>query len=392
MSSRLHSVDAARAILLLLGLPYHMAGVGVYDMEAPRLEFANSPTILIFMSVIHAFRMFAFFILSGYFSAMIVEKRGKNSWIIDRMSRLGIPLLAGMVTIGVAQHWLKATLLDSPPAFTFGLPITLGPLWFLCVLILYCLTYLAIPEKLTAKAGKALADVGSSRWALVALMALLSLWGFFEAGLRTKLGHSSLSYQSLEISLNWVQFLPAYAMGVMAWSSGLRERLFHLLGWKLAISTLLLAVIYVLLDTLVRPSIGLPFEKSLLEKLASNAIAPPLALLASVFVFGLLSRLIKREFAIINFVVDGAMAIYLVHLPFTEALAWGLQFAHFPPVLSWILGTIGTLAISIVLFLLLRANPVTAVAFCGKPIRALASRKTSPTMKQTGMSEVESGA
>ena len=50
-------------------------------------------------SAIHGFRMPLFFVMSGFFSAMLLHRRGRGSLVKHRFHRVFLPLLAGMFTV-----------------------------------------------------------------------------------------------------------------------------------------------------------------------------------------------------------------------------------------------------------------------------------------------------
>ena len=60
------------------------------------------------LSVIHGFRMPLFFLLSGFFTALLWQSRGLQRLWGHRLRRLGLPLLAGMFTVVPAIVWLEA--------------------------------------------------------------------------------------------------------------------------------------------------------------------------------------------------------------------------------------------------------------------------------------------
>ena len=94
------------------------------------------------LSVIHGFRMPLFFLLSGFFTAMLWQSRGLQRLWRHRLKRLGVPLLAGMFTVVPAIVWLETadfTLLDWSLAWLGGL----HHLWFLWYLLLLAATFIA---------------------------------------------------------------------------------------------------------------------------------------------------------------------------------------------------------------------------------------------------------
>ncbi len=97
-SGRRHDLDALRAFAMLLGIALHAA-----------LSFAPFPWVvqdtrkheafLVFFHVVHGFRMPLFFIISGFFTAMLWRQRGLQALLKHRAKRIALPLLIGMVTI-----------------------------------------------------------------------------------------------------------------------------------------------------------------------------------------------------------------------------------------------------------------------------------------------------
>lgn len=97
-SSRRHDLDALRAFAMLLGIALHAA-----------LSFASGPWMVqdsrtsgvfqLLIGAVHGFRMPLFFLLSGFFTAMLWRRRGLRALISHRFRRVFLPLLVGMVTI-----------------------------------------------------------------------------------------------------------------------------------------------------------------------------------------------------------------------------------------------------------------------------------------------------
>lgn len=96
--SRRHDLDALRAFAMLLGIALHafMAYSGrpwiVMDgnMNAAFGEAIN---------FIHGFRMQLFFLVSGFFTAMLVGRKGMNGMLQNRAARILVPLLLCVPTL-----------------------------------------------------------------------------------------------------------------------------------------------------------------------------------------------------------------------------------------------------------------------------------------------------
>ncbi len=95
---RRHDFDALRASAMLLGIALH-AGLSFAPIPWLAMNDATSPAIGAFIEVLHGFRLPLFFIMSGFFSAMLLRRRGVPGFIGHRVKRIGLPLLLGSLTI-----------------------------------------------------------------------------------------------------------------------------------------------------------------------------------------------------------------------------------------------------------------------------------------------------
>lgn len=99
---RRHDLDALRAFAMLLGIALH-GGMSFipspYDAVAVVHDAQTSMVIALFSGIVHGFRMQVFFLISGFFTAMLWRKRGLKSLLTQRFKRIVLPLVLGMVTI-----------------------------------------------------------------------------------------------------------------------------------------------------------------------------------------------------------------------------------------------------------------------------------------------------
>ncbi|WP_200479220.1 acyltransferase family protein, partial [Azospirillum brasilense] len=106
--TRDHSLDAARGLLMILGVPYHAALI-----YTPGYDWVmNSPDgiawIGLFADFIHSFRMPAFFLISGLLITHSLRRHGPRAVLTSRASRLLVPLVAMAATLNVAQLWMES--------------------------------------------------------------------------------------------------------------------------------------------------------------------------------------------------------------------------------------------------------------------------------------------
>ena len=84
---RRHDLDALRAIAMLLGIALH--GLLAYTGFPWAVQDVNqAPWLGAVFAMIHGFRMPLFFLVSGFFTAMLWRKRGLQSLMRHRFFRI----------------------------------------------------------------------------------------------------------------------------------------------------------------------------------------------------------------------------------------------------------------------------------------------------------------
>jgi glucans biosynthesis protein C len=141
---RLHALDAVRAFALILGVFFHatmsfLPGQQLWTVADVDRSQAMGGTFFL----LHIFRMSLFFFVAGFFARLSLQKRGTRGFVVDRLKRVGVPLVAGWpilfaLIIAVAVWASLRTTGKIPPPLTAPdtpgfLPLT--HLWFLYVLL-----------------------------------------------------------------------------------------------------------------------------------------------------------------------------------------------------------------------------------------------------------------
>ncbi len=101
-AERFHGLDFLRAVAMILGLVFHAPLLyyipiladgfhefGISSMSMPDLEGWLS----FLLQWLHSWRMVAFFLLSGFFSALVLRKRSPNFFIANRATRVGATMV-----------------------------------------------------------------------------------------------------------------------------------------------------------------------------------------------------------------------------------------------------------------------------------------------------------
>jgi len=96
--TRRHDLDALRAVAMLLGIALH-AALSFMDFPWVVQDRYREPALGLFVAAIHGFRMPLFFLLSGFFTAMLWKKRGMGGLLRHRAKRIGLPLVLGCATV-----------------------------------------------------------------------------------------------------------------------------------------------------------------------------------------------------------------------------------------------------------------------------------------------------
>lgn len=102
-TERHHALDALRAAAMMLGLLLHGAvsymSLPVRGLPWPTDAASRSPVLDWLFWGIHGFRVPLFFLLSGYFAALLYEARGAQRFLAHRARRILAPFLVSAVCL-----------------------------------------------------------------------------------------------------------------------------------------------------------------------------------------------------------------------------------------------------------------------------------------------------
>lgn len=158
--TRLFYMDNLRALAMLAGLFFHAALAYSPMLHSfwPSADPKNHFGFDLFAWASHLFRMPVFFLLAGFFCALMLHKSGGVAFFKNRMLRIALPLVLFLPLLMLSMHYVMqfglAYVSQQPPLFevistmmaTPEPPILLTTmhLWFLYhLLFLYLLTYCA---------------------------------------------------------------------------------------------------------------------------------------------------------------------------------------------------------------------------------------------------------
>lgn len=110
--ARRSDLDALRAVAMLLGIVLH-AALSFFTSFWMVTDRQQNAGFGILVSAIHGFRMPVFFVMSGFFSAMLLSRRGRGALVKHRFFRVFLPLLVGLFTIVPATNWISGVAMSS---------------------------------------------------------------------------------------------------------------------------------------------------------------------------------------------------------------------------------------------------------------------------------------
>jgi surface polysaccharide O-acyltransferase-like enzyme len=104
---RRHDYDALRGFAMLLGVVLH-ASLAYLGPTRWAVQDRGESFLLTFVwAFIHGWRMELFFVLAGYFTAMVLRRAGNGGMLRRRLRRLVVPFLLGAATVLPLTFWVE---------------------------------------------------------------------------------------------------------------------------------------------------------------------------------------------------------------------------------------------------------------------------------------------
>lgn len=305
---------------MLLGIPYHVA----LAYRVGEVWIVNThegvPGFAAIAEFIHLFRMPAFFIIAGYFTALLLARRAPGAWLGGRIRRLALPLAVALVTLNpllnLACELSNFPLREAVRSWAHNSAESGGywvrHLWFLIVLLYYSAIAAGLVA-LFARLAKARLPDGQDRqvarffvplW--FALAVLLGLWEAVSIELFYMGGLATNGPQQIFRLDETLEYLPWFLLGCfLARAPVMRARFF-----RFSPAILMAGILFAGLSMIFKPDLWPPYGR-FLSTLATMCLTQPVLVLVRGFA--------ARPSALVQRLVDASFVIYLFHLPI---LAW----------------------------------------------------------------------
>jgi glucan biosynthesis protein C len=323
---RIHAFDGLRAVMMLLGVVVHTVVSYTTVPMGEAWGFKDQQTNFAFdvvLAGLHSFRMPVFFVMAGFFAALLVERRGLAVFTRNRAVRVAVPLAVGYVILlpltewgfsyanqrgaGVVSTW-QSSLEETRGMFYRA---DTGHLWFLYFLLYYyALSLLAcrvVPASWAARGQEVFARCMASRFgALPFSAAVAGACAFMPSGVLD----TSTSF--LPSPLPLFAYCVFYGFGWLLW--GWREHLSQLCSSLVSKAVLALLLFgghsVFVLSHLDSGATGVTASSA-----AAGLFGALTAWVAIYFWIGLFLRVAAEPNRVVRYLTDASYWIYLVHLP-----------------------------------------------------------------------------
>jgi glucan biosynthesis protein C len=203
-AERVHHLDFLRASMMILGVFVH-ASHADYDLgRYQAIRFVSG-----------SFRMACFFLISGYFSAAMLDRYTDREFLRRRLLALGVPAVFSVLVLNppalrAMQHYFATAPVAIEPVVNWHLHV-----WFLFVLMIYSLAARPLLRVCQAAAG-VLGRLSRVQYGEALGLALLTAVASVALKALEKWGTALPAFdQYSEISCSAVENLPYFACGLL---------------------------------------------------------------------------------------------------------------------------------------------------------------------------------
>jgi peptidoglycan/LPS O-acetylase OafA/YrhL len=349
-ADRIHYMDHLRALAMLAGVVFHAALAHSPLMHPlwPAADAGHAVLVDALAWFLHLFRMPLFFVVAGFFAALLVARRGLGGLFRNRCARVLLPLLLFLPPVLASLHWLTgqaaATVAQPSPALAWlrgymeangAMPFVPGwaHLWFLFYLMLFTVLAWVVSALELGRLGDRLAALPPAALPLALPLALAPALAWA--------GAPWPAPESLLPSLWALAFFGAYfALGYRVFGQpALLDRLRPWSPWLLAGAVAAYALLFWSSDGFAGARLARAQLLHALLQAYAGCWMTLWCLLAA-------RRWLDGRSAAMRWLADASYWVYLVHLPLLLAIQYRLLDLPLHWSAKFALATCGTLALS----------------------------------------------
>ena len=359
---RLYYLDALRAFAMLYGILVHVTTL-------------DRPEGLRWIAVTSGyFRMSLFFLVSGFFAAMMLQRYAAGDFLRRRSVALLVPLATGLVLLNPITNWLVATYHNGPvPLSAILNPESAhlkGPgvwhlhLWFLLTLFFFVATaptLIALGQRLSKPGGRIAARLASLPPTAVILLLALAIAA---ASLTLRVGYQVALDPLLEATpLAWIgpttmYYWPFYITGMILFAYPALSDRFQ----SVSIPALVLGVLVAVAGV----KVGLPGAAGDVVRIVAKAFCTVTAVALFMAVF----RRFLNHPTWLSKAAGYVYSVYIMHFLVIYAVAFALRPLGLGPYSTFFVVAAITYVIVFALHRhVIKPSPLLEFLLNGKPMR-----------------------
>jgi surface polysaccharide O-acyltransferase-like enzyme len=320
---RMFYLDNVRIYLTILVILHHATlaygGSGGWTIH-DEITDEISPILFTFFNALNqSYFMTTFFLLAGYFTPRSLERKGSKNFLVDRIIRLGIPLLI-YTTLIINLNGLMITKFYLDVPFQFVWSYQPGHLWFLQLLFLFALIY--VIYKLFKKEASNIAERAFPSdgiiWITVIVLAIIT----FLVRLAYPIGETILNIQPGHIT----HYIFAFFIGILAYRGDWFRRLTNSTGkrWgKIALITLPFFLVLLILGGALESDANITkfLGGFTWQAMAYAAWETIMMLSIIIFLLYFFREKLNRTGALVAAMAASAYTVYIIH----QTVLYGLN-------------------------------------------------------------------
>lgn len=361
---RKYYFDNGKAIASLLGIFYHSALVFAGTAWLINIEKEQSlPIFQIYTEYINLFRMPLFLFISGYFAALSVMKYHLKEFTLQKITRLGIPLISTLLTFNIIERFFVSKFNNKNFSFIemlntmvpWNSNFQLSHLWFIYYVIIFSfLTYFVLTFTKVSFNSLIIRILNkyTDAFLIVCSIAIFGMFGILF--ILTGFFHELLSF--LTIGAN----LPYFLLGVITYVQwGFFKKLFiELSRRRFLIISILLVISFIIAKNI---SGIVPNSNTIMN------IFP--RYFSLIIVLGLLYKYLNKSNGILKYMSESSYSVYLIHQPIIVVVSY--YYINYIPNTSSIIGFFivflsSTFIIYAIDYILIRKTRLGMLLFTGK--------------------------
>jgi glucans biosynthesis protein C len=373
---RLFFIDNLRTALIILVILHHLAviygaGAPFYYVEPPVNDTLAYMVFLIFIVVNQAYFMGLLFLLSGYFSPKSFDHKGTKNFVVERIIRLGIPMVIFMFILGpltAIGFWqMPASLTGITGQLSWDLypglilMVGVGPLWFLEMLLIFGFGYTLWRWATRKWEIKGIENLKTPGYLPIVIFIIILTALSYLIRMAIPLGQTIMGFPTLAYL---PQYLSFFILGIAAyrldWFKKIPDRM-GIIGFIVAVVALVILLPLALTGHLFSLQItqitknfaGLGNWESAVYALWDSIFSVGMSLALITF----FRRFLDSQGAIRRIMARNSYTVYIFHATILVFLALGIKWIEIEHIIKWALAAVLAVPICFAVAFLVRKIP-----------------------------------